>query len=67
MPPKLDKVVSVAQAAKLLALSEDCIRIMCRDGRLDATSFGGVWMIGRDSVDAEFERRYPDFQRKTEG
>ena len=49
----MSKIISVAEAAALLHVSERYVRRLCRDSRLDARLLGkGTWLIDPESVTA---------------
>jgi excisionase family DNA binding protein len=50
-------IISVAQAAQELGISEKRIREYCRSGKLKAHNFGGQWLIPRDA--------WADFKQNT--
>ena len=60
------KLISVAEAANLLALTRASIRRLLKEGRLRGEMIGSQNVIDRASVDEEFAARYPDFQRREE-
>lgn len=49
--PTLPDVLTVAEAAQYLRVSEDEILIMIRSGRLQATRIGTEWRITRQAID----------------
>ena len=47
----MSKIISVAEAARQLHVSERYVRRLCRDKRLEAEPFGKwTWMIDPESV-----------------
>lgn len=52
MPEKLTKpLYSIAEAAKLLSVSDETIRRMIQDGELNAVKVRGQWRIRRESLE----------------
>lgn len=51
MVPIDENLISVAEAAGRLGLSEVRVRVLCREGRLDARRVGSVFVIDAASVD----------------
>ena len=42
--------LSTATATKILNISPQSVRTLCRDGSLDAIKFGNSWMISSESI-----------------
>lgn len=52
----MDDSITVAEAAKIMKVSESYIRRLLRTERIEARKFGGVsWMVSRSSVEAYAE------------
>ena len=51
MVPINENLISVAEAAERLGVSEVRVRVLCREGRLDARRVGSVFVIDVASVE----------------
>ena len=49
MPVAIEKLLTTAQAAELLEITEECVRLYCRQGRI-GTLVGRTWVISEDEV-----------------
>ena len=58
--------ISVADAARCLCVTVQTIRNLIHAGKVRAKQIGKIWVVDRESVDAEIARRYPRFIAKPE-
>ena len=53
--PDLDSVMTTAEAAKLLSVSQIHVTDLCRQGKLTGTKISGAWWVDKASL-AEYRK-----------
>jgi len=54
----MEKWITTRDAASLAGTSQDYIRALVRDGKINGKKFGSTWMVERKSLEQYYDRSW---------